>query len=1268
MSGLRVVAALALALVLVLVLPQRAAASPVIITDIANTQLCYTPGQSSTWSIVFSDTSSTVAESVFRLAGFNINSCDFISLCPCAATSESCTTYMLAATDDGTTIQVLLQDTTGPYISGTTQTVRVISIGSVTANGVVGTGPYYAVMDAASSSNTITVTGTFNSITFMDGSVSHPQTVTEINLNPGKYGSLNYAQADDGKAVTITVSNTNCVAGNQPTVTATVNLVYLTFASFTTNPAPIGASRSVVLKTGAAQPTFTVGAGTGYNQFTLTESAGGTISTPLVTPGCTASAGCSSSATTFAAADDGKTISVTVGFAMGGTTSTVTEGTPTSGTGSVTIVFLSETMFTTSPALSVCGASLPCTVGTSYLITSGAGSVSFTFVGTGFDTAQVSYGATNLILGGTANPGITISTSLGPADSGLVATPLLWNSINPAVTINTMPMTVTLIYLQETTFSSTPAYVQSGGTYYIVISGDSLGTGIMVTLTFQGTGFDTVNAFVSGAGSSSGSHTMTGVATGAGITVSIMTVAPADNGKTVTPSLYFSANSGIAIPSSPSVVTLVYLQITAFAPAAASGWTITNSNYIVVKGASPPSSTFGFTFTGVGFDTAEVTGTASFPTSGATVGTSPLTTTAVTVTAANNGATLSPTAWFSGVPGTTTTPTPAMYTLIYLSIGVALNSYGLYTTSPAPDVCSIGACTIFLPNKLYTLYTSPTTVTAITYGTGFDTAVYKISGAGGISGLTTQMSVTPGMTTTNLGTILSIDSGKTLQVTVSNSASMSSVTETQLSGTGVTAQVTLIYLSLLSTAVTAVADNSMPVAGPMIVATYAIGLSGGKASTASFTITGTGFDSARLLDQGSNTQVGGLVPPGASSCVVSGGGGNAASVTCTPHAGGVTLADDGSAWYIKVWHSANPAITMRSDPVRIVVFGIMTQPANQIILATGMSQGSAIFSVTPTPMMLSNAYSYTPTYSYNWQQKSISAMSFTNTVPAQVTSSIVVTSDGITPGVTAMNGQVAASHQDIFQVQITVNTVTLTSSTASIQVMICSYPGTSGKLNTTTYSSTTSNLFTYDYYGGGAPWLSTSTSEPQYQQQYQVTNVFTLDNTGAIQASVPGVSCNLVLRDGTAAHAVLQTTSLSSTPAGGSGTLTVTFTIAAGPSDPPLPPAAGGVMYTTYDLVTQLNGGYLEIDCNAGLVYGQPQNPPALNIRYPPKVSPELPGLPPFTPINRYGISRWAATPSSFGNTGYSNFPEPGAFLHPFRLVAINRSIHPALSLSLSRS
>ena len=107
-------------------------------------------------------------------------------------------------------------------------------------------------------------------------------------------------------------------------------------------------------------------------------------------------------------------------------------------------------------------------------------------------------------------------------------------------------------------------------------------------------------------------------------------------------------------------------------------------------------------------------------------------------------------------------------------------------------------------------------------------------------------------------------------------------------------------------------------------------------------------------------------------------------------------------------------------------------------------------------------------------------------------------------------------------------------------------------------------------------------------------------------------------------------------------------------------------MYTTYDLVTQLNGGYLEIDCNAGLVYGQPQNPPALNIRYPPKVSPELPGLPPFTPINRYGISRWAATPSSFGNTGYSNFPEPGAFLHPFRLVAINRSIHPALSLPRS--
>ena len=112
-------------------------------------------------------------------------------------------------------------------------------------------------------------------------------------------------------------------------------------------------------------------------------------------------------------------------------------------------------------------------------------------------------------------------------------------------------------------------------------------------------------------------------------------------------------------------------------------------------------------------------------------------------------------------------------------------------------------------------------------------------------------------------------------------------------------------------------------------------------------------------------------------------------------------------------------------------------------------------------------------------------------------------------------------------------------------------------------------------------------------------------------------------------------------------------------------------MYTTYDLVTQLNGGYLEIDCNAGLVYGQPQNPPALNIRYPPKVSPELPGLPPFAPNNRYTsgantIFRWAATPSNFGSTGYANFPEPGAFLHPFRLVAINPSTQLSLSLTLS--
>jgi len=485
--------------------------------------------------------------------------------------------------------------------------------------------------------------------------------------------------------------------------------------------------------------------------------------------------------------------------------------------------------------------------------------------------------------------------------------------------------------------------------------------------------------------------------------------------------------------------------------------------------------------------------------------------------------------------------------------------------------------------------------------------------------------------------------------------------------------VTLIYLSAPNLPVVN-ADNSMTfgAAGPtqIVVATYGLGLTNYLNPT--ITVSGTGFDSAQLVDlQNGGAQV------TSSTCTVTNGGTPTAMVTCYPHGMGsaLTISDDNQLWAVKLWHSANPANSIMSNSIRMVVFGIKTQPTNQLLFstATGANQGSATFTVV-TQGGQGSAGGYSPSIALLWMQKQFTGSSFSAVLPAsvQAQTSIVVTSDGITPNVgTPPASQVVGQNQDIFKVTLTLNNVVVTSSTASLQVMIGSYPGTSGTLNTATYSSTTSNLFTYDYYSGGAPWLSTPTSEPQYPQQYQVTNVYALDIAGNIQTGTFPGSCRLVLKNGAGALVDQIVINLANTVAGtGSGTVTGTYTIAAGPSDPPL-----STTYTTYDLVTQLNGGYLEVDCTpvpnfVQAVLGGPQNPPALNIRYPPKVSPELPGLPPFAAIGRYTIGgnkiyRWAATPSSFGNTGYANFPEPGAFLLS---SCLDHSIQLALLIWISHS
>ena len=181
-----------------------------------------------------------------------------------------------------------------------------------------------------------------------------------------------------------------------------------------------------------------------------------------------------------------------------------------------------------------------------------------------------------------------------------------------------------------------------------------------------------------------------------------------------------------------------------------------------------------------------------------------------------------------------------------LSIGAAGAANGLYTTSPAPSQCPASPCTA---GAYYTIYTSSATVTAVTYGTGFNTAVYAISGSGGISTTTAPLSVTSG-TTTNLGTITSSDSGKILTVTVSNSAS-ATVSETKVAGSGIPAQVTLIYLS--ETMFTTSPALSVCGASPC---TPGVSYLITSSSTVSFTFVGTGFDTVNAAVSGAGSSSG----------------------------------------------------------------------------------------------------------------------------------------------------------------------------------------------------------------------------------------------------------------------------------------------------------------------------------------------------------------------------------------------------------------------------
>ena len=1157
MSGLRVAAALALVLVLALGLPQRAAGVPTvgINTDIATTQLCYTAGTPSAWTIVFTDTYTATATVTFSLGGTAVCAPTFTCPAGCNSAMAGCATHTMVAGDDAKTIQATLTDPTPNSVIGMTQTVHVISISSVNANGVVGTGPYYAVMDAASSANTITVMGTFNSATFNDGSTSHNGPMTTSTSNTATYGPLTYAPVDDQKSVTITVSNSNCVAGNQPTVMATVNLVYLTFASFTTsNPAPIGAANSVVLKATAAAPIFTVGMGTGYNQVTLTETAAGAIGAPGLTIACPFAIGCTNSATTFTAADDGHTVAATIKFATGGTTSTVTQGTPTSGTGSVTIVFLSFASFTTTnPA--------PMGASRSVVLKTGAATPTFTVgAGTGYN---------------------------------------------------------------QFTLTETPA----GGT---------ISTPLVTT----------------------------GCSAAAGCMSSATAFAAADDGKTISVTIGFATGGTTSTvtqgtpTSGTGSVTIVFLSFASF--------TTTNpapmgaSRSVVLKtGAATPTFTVG---AGTGYNQFTLTETPA----GGTIST-PLVTTgcsaaagcmssATAFAAADDGKTISVTIGFA-TGGTTSTVTEGTPTSGTASVTIVFLSVTMFTTSPALSVCGATSspCT---PGTSYLITSGAGSVSFTFVGTGFDTAQVSY-------GATTLMTTGVATGITVSATLTGANSGQMATPLLWNSVNSAIKINTM------PMTVTLIYLSAPTLPVVN-ADNSMTfgAAGPtqIVVATYGLGLTNYLNPT--ITVSGTGFDSAQLVDlQNGGAQV------TSSTCTVTNGGTPTAMVTCYPHGMGsaLTISDDNQLWAVKLWHSANPANSIMSNSIRMVVFGIKTQPTNQLLFstATGANQGSATFTVV-TQGGQGSAGGYSPSIALLWMQKQFTGSSFSAVLPAsvQAQTSIVVTSDGMTPNIpgTPPASQVVGQNQDIFKVTLTLNTVVVTSSTASLQVMIGSYPGTSGKLNTN-YASTTSNLFTYDYYSGGAPWLSNPTSEPQYQQQYQVTNVYALDSSGAIQTGMFPSTCTLVLKNGAGVQVSSIAINVANTMGGGSGTVTGTYTIAAGPSDPPL-----STTYTTYDFVTQLNGGYLEVDCTpvgtfVQAVLGGPQNPPALNIRYPPKVSPELPGLPPFTPINRYSIGgtkiyRWAATPSSFGNTGYPNFPEPGAFL----LISSrrNQSINPPSSLTLS--
>ena len=423
-------------------------------------------------------------------------------------------------------------------------------------------------------------------------------------------------------------------------------------------------------------------------------------------------------------------------------------------------------------------------------------------------------------------------------------------------------------------------------------------------------------------------------------------------------------------------------------------------------------------------------------------------------------------------------------------------------------------------------------------------------------------------------------------------------------------------------------------------------------SNAQLTVTGTGFDTVQW-----QKVVGGSWSNfGAPVTLMTG----ATSATLTISS--LSSSDDQSQYQAILWSSLNPATTITTSSITLIVLSISQFTANPSV-ATFVDGSQGSFTVTGTgfnnvqlqsstdggttwsnvgiPVVGLSSVTVTsgPLTAANNQNQFRVVVSYNSGAVTTTSSSITITVFGISQ---QPQNQVIVAGSETATFSIMVDGAAPDSITwqamalgsgfftnvgAGLSVSVTSPPGAhrniyravviknsiqttsqTASLQVIVVSYSPSSPAVYDYYGGvpGQPWIA-GNLEPAFPFSFTVTNLLPLDNAANQMAN------NLATVALYTATGVL----LNFQSAVNIDTLSGVYNV---PSTPALPLAS-----SSYAQAIVLNGASVHVT-DQGVTHTPA---PAYVLNYPPKVSPTLPG-------------RWSASPAGFGDTSYTSFPEPG--------------------------